>query len=234
MITNASIAQLVEQRILNPMVVGSIPATRTNGRVAQCSERLLRQKVGGSNPSPSTTNLSPCSSMSERQIFTLLLDPKEVQNNEYLEVWVVSSVRAVIQFWFNSHQGRRFRKGSSVVFRAPYGFGHKEVGGSSPSPSTSLRAGSSIRCYKLTQVSDHSLFELSSQRALRPGKQGNTVRLAVSKLLEILGDYVGSNPAPRTNFKGIVAQRLEHHITLVVRRAVGSNPPYLTKIGEVL
>ena len=91
------------------------------------------------------------------------------------------------------------RKGSSVAFRAPCNFGYKDVGGSSPSPSTNLSAGSSSGYRKLFQVSDHSLIQLGISRALRTRKQGNTIKLIVSKLLERLGGVVGSNPASRTN-----------------------------------
>ena len=52
--TNANIAQLAEQRPLNPTVVGSSPTVRTNqGRVAQ-RKSAASAEVDGSSPSPST------------------------------------------------------------------------------------------------------------------------------------------------------------------------------------
>ena len=86
------------------------------------------------------------------------------------------------------------RKGSSVI-RASHSFGYENVGGSNPSPSTNLCAGSSPGYRKLLQVSDHSLIQLCISRALRTRKQVNTIKLIVSKLLERLGAVVGSNPA---------------------------------------
>lgn len=115
------------------------------------------------------------------------------------------------------------RKGSSVAFRAPCSFGYKDVGGSSPSPSTNLSAGSSSGYRKLFQVSDHSLVQLGISRALRNGKQGNTIKLIVSKLLEVLGDVVGSNPAPRTKSrKGSSVVRAP--CNLGYKEVGGSNP----------
>lgn len=68
---------------------------------------------------------------------------------------------------------------SSSVFRAPCGFGHKEVGGSNPSSSTIC--GDSIG-----QVCDAEVSPLQDNATIN-GRQTKAVRLAVSNLLEAFG-----------------------------------------------
>ena len=167
MITNASIAQLVERRLLNPTVVGSNPTIRTNcfGRVAQ-RKSTASAKVGGSSPSPSTIIAVDCS-----QPLTSMIE-LEIDRDGKRQLMRARLRGHVLNIRFNSFLRHQF----------------------------CLYAGSSIGYCKLFQVSDHSLLRLDIQRALRPGRQGKTVKLAASKLPEILGKVVGSNPAPRAKF----------------------------------
>jgi len=68
-----------------------------------------------------------------------------------------------------------FRESSSAI-RAPYGFGHKEVGGLNPSSPTNC--GDSIG-----QVCDAEASPLRDNATIS-GKQAKAVRLAVSNLWE--------------------------------------------------